>query len=562
MKSLLDKSLQSRQSELDIKKRKELDIEKYNKNEQQITLSGKIENFNTNTTSTIINERALENKHQTRSIFFVQSSEKIKIIKRIRRNSECCTRTTTTIPKIRRKSCDNFNYSIREPISHCYKSNKSVLFNEVESQLEKMFAGIIEGDEKRINNQGMVIERPNLSNKQNMLKNKNIKELSFVNNVSNIANDGFFQQGNEKSLSNAKKNPDKKKNTCNTKKFLDSLSESSIKNKKNRLSYKKSLKNGKNINKKKNNKIDHFRESFTEVVNGNHLKYKGPIIQLKNSKMNTTHVEIVNVPREEDEEKNKEKRKVQNNTILGKSKSLNRHQNNLDYRGNYRVSELFNSTLSSRYDACTADSTWICVFCKKGPHFLVEASSFLEKSIPLSGNEPISACVLSDLFGPFSVMQNIAGSDSILTYNNDVKVVNIQGKQQNENKYGSKYPVIINQFLSKSKTMKTYFPEEKEYSFMDISMTNVIDDCYEVWVHEQCIIWSVGVYVTGGGRINGLQDAVRDSIISVCSFCGNNGANIKCLKKGCKFIVHYCCAINSAWHLNVKDFISKCNIHK
>ena len=32
------------------------------------------------------------------------------------------------------------------------------------------------------------------------------------------------------------------------------------------------------------------------------------------------------------------------------------------------TSGLFSSTLSARYDAHTTDITWICVFCKSGPH--------------------------------------------------------------------------------------------------------------------------------------------------------------------------------------------------
>lgn len=32
------------------------------------------------------------------------------------------------------------------------------------------------------------------------------------------------------------------------------------------------------------------------------------------------------------------------------------------------ASGMFSSTLSARYDAHTTDRTWICVFCKNGPH--------------------------------------------------------------------------------------------------------------------------------------------------------------------------------------------------
>jgi len=42
---------------------------------------------------------------------------------------------------------------------------------------------------------------------------------------------------------------------------------------------------------------------------------------------------------------------------------------------------MHSSTLSNRYDADTTDSTWICVFCKRGPHKLG----------------------LGDLFGPYLV---------------------------------------------------------------------------------------------------------------------------------------------------------------
>jgi hypothetical protein len=32
------------------------------------------------------------------------------------------------------------------------------------------------------------------------------------------------------------------------------------------------------------------------------------------------------------------------------------------------ASGMFSSTLSARYDAHTTDRTWVCVFCKNGPH--------------------------------------------------------------------------------------------------------------------------------------------------------------------------------------------------
>lgn len=50
-------------------------------------------------------------------------------------------------------------------------------------------------------------------------------------------------------------------------------------------------------------------------------------------------------------------------------------------------SGLYNSTLSSRYDSHTPDATWICVFCKRGPH--------CEGGL---GGEPAG-----DLYGPYII---------------------------------------------------------------------------------------------------------------------------------------------------------------
>lgn len=41
------------------------------------------------------------------------------------------------------------------------------------------------------------------------------------------------------------------------------------------------------------------------------------------------------------------------------------------YIGKVSRAGLFSSTLSSRYDAHTTDSTWVCVFCKQGPHSVI-----------------------------------------------------------------------------------------------------------------------------------------------------------------------------------------------
>lgn len=62
-------------------------------------------------------------------------------------------------------------------------------------------------------------------------------------------------------------------------------------------------------------------------------------------------------------------------------------------------SGLYNSTLSSRYDSQTPDATWICVFCKRGPH--------CDGGL---GGEPAG-----DLFGPYVIgVSGSSDSDTLM----------------------------------------------------------------------------------------------------------------------------------------------------
>ncbi|XP_063699664.1 uncharacterized protein CG5098 [Culicoides brevitarsis] len=80
-------------------------------------------------------------------------------------------------------------------------------------------------------------------------------------------------------------------------------------------------------------------------------KFKGPYIQLRQN-IST----VVNFPINDDEvEKHQSKQKGFNKFVA------NRHEKN-HLRGMHA------STLSVKYDDQTTDHTWICIFCKKGPH--------------------------------------------------------------------------------------------------------------------------------------------------------------------------------------------------
>lgn len=157
------------------------------------------------------------------------------------------------------------------------------------------------------------------------------------------------------------------------------------------------------------------------------------------------------------------------------------------------------STLSHKYDADKADKTWVCVYCKQGPHKLN----------------------LGDLFGPY-----------VVTTNNE------------EYKFHLMSP--------------TRSKENVDFN----GMKKISDTDYEVWIHEDCAVWSPGVFVISAHLV-GLEDSVWSSVRHKCSHCQENGAMICCLDRGCKnTVAHYPCARDQNWTLNEHEFKTFCEKHE
>lgn len=84
---------------------------------------------------------------------------------------------------------------------------------------------------------------------------------------------------------------------------------------------------------------------------------------------------------------------------------------------------------------------------------------------------------------------------------------------------------------------------------------------FEVWAHEDCIVWSPGVYLIGP-RIVGLEEAVWTSCNVLCVKCRYRGANVSCLRRGCMNVAHYGCASAANWQLQADDFRAYCPEHR
>lgn len=91
-------------------------------------------------------------------------------------------------------------------------------------------------------------------------------------------------------------------------------------------------------------------------------------------------------------------------------------------------------------------------------------------------------------------------------------------------------------------------------------MTQASDSSYEVWAHEDCIVWASGVHIIGA-RVVGLETAVWGSVRHQCSFCKQYGAMLSCLKRSCTNEVHVPCAKRCDWSLDEHTFQSRCSEH-
>lgn len=91
-------------------------------------------------------------------------------------------------------------------------------------------------------------------------------------------------------------------------------------------------------------------------------------------------------------------------------------------------------------------------------------------------------------------------------------------------------------------------------------MNRVSETSYEVWLHEDCIIWASNVFLVGS-RIVGLDAAVWNSINHVCEICNQKGAIICCLKRDCKIAAHVPCAKENRWSLNESNLWVYCEKH-
>lgn len=224
--------------------------------------------------------------------------------------------------------------------------------------------------------------------------------------------------------------------------------------------------------------------------NASSSRSRGPYVQVRGPRDSPLAVNVVNAPAAADEDAERPRWQRQ------------RAPPDADFRSNLKSKGLHCSTLSVKYDATTADASWVCVFCKLGPH----AAS------PAAGARP-----LGDLFGPYAVAA--------------------------EHEEGERTP-----------------PRRRRSRGETEAGLAASGTGYEVWMHEECAVWAPGLLVVGG-RVVGLEGAVWGCWRATCAACGRGGAGVACVRRGCTHAAHVGCARAQAWCLLHDDYRAFCPQH-
>lgn len=286
---------------------------------------------NIDTTEQRIPEKVEENIEET--------SEENQPIRRRRSSESTPPSSTPSNQRVRRKSSDDATEFSK--VTSPKPVNNTNPFNEVESELEKMFAGIVETetDVKKEESKselteselqtGSTTKTENLEN--NILHTKETQNVNPTDVSSTVDTKISGKKGKKTKVQGGKRKMSRSsENIFGT--VGNDIPQKEIKKRKVSKSSKKQDASKKN---KKNIKVDGIREmAYDSGSNASSIRSRGPVVHVEGPRDSPLSIQVVNAPREEEEEKSKEKRKTIGNSNAGRSKRLS-HQNDLDYRGMY-----------------------------------------------------------------------------------------------------------------------------------------------------------------------------------------------------------------------------------
>lgn len=297
----------------------------------------------------------------------------------------------------------------------------------------------------------------------------------------------------------------------------------------------------------------------------------GPHIHIVGQKDKPLSVSVINVPPKDDEPDAKylfQKRQMQQGNIIRQKLGLGP-----------------NSTLSPLYDTVCKDKSWLCALCSKNSHYRglgdLFGPYFLngEQKPSITSSPPSPSATYT--FGNDS--NSIAGEDELNETNREHSSSLVSEPLQCGSETASHRNFQIKKrsegmeqmfraaLLRKSKQANSQkhseeLPESTPSSEVPISAPtqfplDVSDDNKEFWVHEECAVWSQGVYLLDQ-RIYGLEETIVEATETICSRCKFAGASLSCAREECIEHYHYLCARDKWCQMDEENFTILCPKHK
>lgn len=304
----------------------------------------------------------------------------------------------------------------------------------------------------------------------------------------------------------------------------------------------------KNKPKSQSDKSDKKKRKKNEVVDAKESEQKkkskafsGPHVHVTGTRDKPLSITVVNVAPKE-EEKYVKYQKQKRDFHVG---------NNL----HKKLGVGHTSTLSPLYDAFTKDKTWVCALCQKGSHYRSLGDLFG----PYYFKEEHTVAMSSNCTLPTDNMKNIQ-KDTNITNKNVVLNRKVRSKRKRSE--------LVEEFIKTSMSKKSKQPKKPESevvspeaSIPSTTAPITIHEGNEFWIHEDCALWSHGVCLNGQ-RIHGLEDAVKEASVMICSKCKLRGATLGCLNKGCTEQYHYICAADKGCDMDEENFSLLCPRHR
>ncbi len=245
-------------------------------------------------------------------------------------------------------------------------------------------------------------------------------------------------------------------------------------------------------------------------------KVTGPFIRMEKLRgRKATVYSIVNASTKQEDEKD----------VKSKTHAITESTKHMRRPSLIGASKKVVSTLSPHYDLNTRDKTWICALCHKGPHFKglgdLYGPYYITAEEKIKAN-PSCATTATNITTPSSSSSNTAYNSIDETINavvanelpsNEKRLKNSSERRRKSDTSDDGNTKRQKQISKTATPVSTSQSPEVESSHPH-SQNNTPT---EVWIHEDCIVWSSGAYLVGH-RVRNLEEIVIESNENVSYF--------------------------------------------